>query len=657
MLNSIRILWIALWLAMLLPAVAVAVEHEAASPEEHAAIDLLVEGLELFRAQQYEAALPMLLSTLDVESDPQRLQQANLALGRIYLQNKNFDKALARIAAIPIALRDDQARYVEGRALLAIQLTGEGVAALQGINEQNLAPVDRSIRLRALAEGNAALGNYQKALWFAHQAMTKSSSANISKIYEFVSQIISRRVDPSLLPEIAFMFSSSPVGSAARLELVRDAMAAGDRQAARTQIVQANIGLIPAAYRGEAIKLYTSLTGESWLQRAVGVVLPLSGRFSAFGELIRRGMELAIELQGAEESGIRFLFRDGAANPDRTRQVIRQLSTDDKALAIAGPITGSASEAAVEQAQNEKIPLVTLSQRKGLPEAGPYAFRNSLTSKLQAQELARYAVEEMGMTSFGVLYPENRLGREMLELFSAEVKKYNGLVIAAESYQEDDTDFGRQIKLLKGEDPDFNEENLTEQEILEDLFVPDFPPVDFDALLIPDYADRVGMIAPQLAYYGIEELPLLGINGWNSPDLLRVAGPFVEGAVFVDGFFAYSPYPFVKEFVNRYFEKYGEEPTILEAQGFDVANIFITLLARDDVRSRDDLRLALSQLANYPGVTGATTFNLVGDAEKTLYILQIENGNIVQVNSPDNGQEELPEPDGEVPAPSEPTGF
>ncbi|NIQ94532.1 MAG: hypothetical protein GWN87_10185, partial [Desulfuromonadales bacterium] len=64
--------------------------------------------------------------------------------------------------------------------------------------------------------------------------------------------------------------------------------------------------------------------------------------------------------------------------------------------------------------------------------------------------------------------------------------------------------------------------------------------VDFDALFIPDYADRVGMIAPQLAYYGIEELPLLGINGWNSPDLLRVAGAFVEGAIFVDGFFAYS---------------------------------------------------------------------------------------------------------------------
>ena len=161
------------------------------------------------------------------------------------------------------------------------------------------------------------------------------------------------------------------------------------------------------------------------------------------------------------------------------------------------------------------------------------------------------------------------------------------------------------------------------------------------------------MIAPQLAYYGIEDLPLLGINGWNSPDLLRLAGPFVENAIFVDGFFTYNPYPFVKEFVNQYFARYGEEPTILEAQGFDVANIFITVLSQADVRSRDDLRLALSQLSNYPGVTGATTFNMVGDADKILFVLQVQNGNIVQLNGPDESQEDRPVEEGDAAIPTE----
>ena len=624
------------------------VETSAAEPIP---IDLLVEGLELYQAGQYEAALPMLQSTLDVESDPNRLYQARMALARIFLKKKKFDAVLAQISGIPVAMRDDEARFIEGQALLSIRLTREGVVALQGIRPENLSPTDRSVRLRVLAEGNASLGNYQQALWFAHQAMRGAASVNISALYDFSQQIISRRVDETLLPEVAFMFADSPVGAAARMQMVSNALADGDQQKARTHISQVNIGLIPAANRGEAIKLYTRLTGQSWLQRAVGVVLPLSGRFAAFGNLVRRGMDLALEMRGSEETGIRFLYRDGGADPEKSRAAIQKLSVSDKALAIAGPITGAASEAAAKQAQAEKIPLLTLSQRSGLPETGPYVFRNSLTSHLQVQELARYAVEDLGLTSFGVLYPDNRLGREMTQLFSEEVKKRNGLVTDVQSYLEDDNDFGRQIKLLKGEDPSFNEEEMTEQEILEDLFIPDFPPVSFDALFIPDYADRIGMIAPQLAYYGVEDLQLLGINGWNSPELTRLAGSFVEGAVFVDGFFVYSSYPFVKEFVNRYFTKYGEEPTILEAQGFDVANIFISLLSRDDVRNREDLRLALSQLANYPGVTGATTFNLVGDAEKVLFLLQVENGNIEQLNGPGGLGDQLPSEgeDAEVP--------
>lgn len=638
-----------LLLLLVLPSGTVRAEdRDLFGAEPPVAIDLLSEGLELYRAGQYEAALPMLQSTLDVESDPTRLYQAHLALARIYLHKKKFDAALSEVAAIPVAMRDDEARYLEGRALLAIHLTAEGVVALQGVRPEKIAPVDRVNRLRALAEGNAGLGQYQQALWFAHQAMRGAASADISALYDFSQQLVDKRINGELLPEIAFMFADSPVGAAARLRLVENALADGDQQQARTQVAQLNIGLIPASHRSEAIKLYTRLTGESWLQRAVGVVLPLSGRFSAFGNLVRRGMDLALEMQDNDESGVRFLYRDSEADPVASREVVRKLSVSDKALAIAGPITGSASEAAAEQAQTEKIPLLTLSQRSGLPEIGPYVFRNSLTSRLQTQELARYAVEELGMSSFGVLYPDNRLGREMARLFSEEVKKRNGLVTDIESYGDEDTDFGRPIKLLKGDDPGFNEEEMSEQEILEDLFIPDFPPVSFDALFIPDYADRIGMIAPQLAYYGIEDLPLLGINGWNSPDLIRLAGPFVEGAVFVDGFFAYSKYPFVEEFVNRYFARYGEEPTILEAQGFDVANIFMTLLNRDDVRTREDFRLALSQLANYPGVTGATTFNLVGDAEKVLFLLKVENGNIRQINGPDHLENEIPIEEGDA---------
>ena len=77
---KIHILLIIVLTGTLLSTAALATEAEPVlvEAEEPVVIDLLVEGLELYRMQQFEAALPMLLSTLDIEADPTRLHQAHL---------------------------------------------------------------------------------------------------------------------------------------------------------------------------------------------------------------------------------------------------------------------------------------------------------------------------------------------------------------------------------------------------------------------------------------------------------------------------------------------------------------------------------------------------------------------------------------------------
>lgn len=368
--------------------------------------------------------------------------------------------------------------------------------------------------------------------------------------------------------------------------------------------------------------------GEPGLDRSIGVILPLSGRYKAFGEQVRRGIDLALEMHRTSGKALRIHYRDAEANPELSAQAVVELAEGERVMGVIGPLTSSAAQAAAAQAQQMSIPLLSLSQREGLPETGDYIFRNSLTSRQQVQTLVGYAMAEQRLTSFAILSPENKLGREMTDLFVREVKRRGGKIVARQSYADGATDFRREIKLLKGEALDAPEP----EPLKPGVATPPPSPLPFDALFIPDYAEQVGLIAPQLSFYGIQGIPLLGINGWNSPELIRLSGSHVEGAVFVDGFFRYSPFPFVREFVDRYFEKYGEEPSILDAQGFDAAGIILLLLGRDEIRTREDLRLALSRLRDYPGVTGATSFNPHGDAEKVLYLLQVRNGNIEQIN-------------------------
>ena len=333
---------------------------------------------------------------------------------------------------------------------------------------------------------------------------------------------------------------------------------------------------------------------------------------------------------------VRFIFRDTSGDETVAAQQLAELAISDRVMGIVGPLVGNAALGATQRANQERIPLLTMSQKEGLAASSLYTFRNSLTPQLQVRALLDYAMEERGFSQFGIMSPQTRQGENFAAIFREEVIRRGGEVVAEQNYLTDQTDFRYQVRLLQGLDPNApdEEEQPKDPDALDNpdaiAAEEELPP--FEALFIPDYADRISLIAPQLSFYGLEGVQLLGTNGWNDAELPRLTRQFTEGAVFTDGFFRHSEYPFVQEFVESYFNRYGEEPTILEAQGYDSAGIMLTLLNDTRVRSREDLRRALAQLQNYPGVTGATRFDFIGEADKILFLLQVQKGTIVQIN-------------------------
>lgn len=632
---------------ILLPMFAGAVTSQTDSTSERygtarqlsGAEDTFSRGVVDFHAGDYEQALSLLRNFVLRQHGSEQIPQAYTYLGRIFILKQRYTDALLYLERIPDEQRSSQAHLLIGYCLI---LSGETKIGQQQLlpllNAEPFSSIDSWRLYSALALAAGRQNQPLQSLVFYNQALSHTEEPEI--LLEEIHQLLQEGLSETELNEASFMFHDRPIGLDARLQLARLALSQKDEARAVQQLQVVLASPVPFPYRADAAQLMDNFSTGGWLQQdSIGVLLPLSGRYNTFGELVKRSMDLALELHNANQPPVRFLYRDTKGEAETARRMTASLANEERVMAIAGPLTGSAAIAAADQAQRDGTPLLSLSQRNNLPAIGDQIFRNSLTSRLQVRALVRYAIEERGMTSFGVLYPENRLGMEMAEQFAEEVLKRGGLVTDEQSYAEDATDFRHQIRLFMGEDPDKREEVVlqprSEEEILEDLFLPDlpeYPAVTFDALFIPDYADRIGLIAPQLVFYGIEDFPLLGINGWNSPELVRLAGKFVKNAVFVDGFFPGSDYPFVREFVDLYLEKYGEEPSILEAQAFDIANILIGLVARPEVGSREALRIALSQLQSYPGVTGATSFDFLGEAEKVLFLLGVQKGRIVQLN-------------------------
>lgn len=593
--------------------------HAMAAP----ATTPLQQALELYQSGAPERATPLLKAAISQNPEDPDIWQAHLALARIYHKQDRLADMLAQLGAIPAEKRNPEALLLEGLGLLGTGQVVSGMDRLRSLPVIGLNSRQQQQRLTALSDGAKQLDRHTEALYFIQQSLLLSNEpAHTSALLQQAHELLINRCSDTELAEAAFLYQGTAMGQDALLQQAWRHEEAGRTEQALLLLNTLLKNPVAFPFRDNAELLWQQLSG-SGRSLALGVMLPLSGRFSNYGKQVLKGMELALELHNEQAPKVTLLVRDCAGDPALANQLVGELASSPQVMGVLGPLTGSAASAAAQRAQQVQLPLLTLSQHDGLPQVGPWIFRNSLTLALQVQTLVDYAVNQKKMSSFGILAPDTRLGKEISQAFSDAVRNRGAKITATQWYSPKTTDFRRQIKLLQGLNPNTSE---PKKESGSGAQRP------FDALFVPANPDQLALIAPQLPFYGLSGATLLGNAGWDAPNLLPLAGPHLDNAVFVSGFYRFSPHPFVQEFVARYFEHYGTEPPLLAAQGFDVANIFLSLLKNPKLTSRESLRLALSQLQNYPGVTGETGFTPQGEAEKELCLLQVKQGTLVQLN-------------------------
>jgi branched-chain amino acid transport system substrate-binding protein len=381
---------------------------------------------------------------------------------------------------------------------------------------------------------------------------------------------------------------------------------------------------------------------EEWMKvdmTAVGCVLPLSGRYQAYGDRILRGLVMAAQDFKNNGGDIQLIIKDSGGDPDLAVAAVRDLVLDKKVAAIIGPLSRVAAETAAQEAQKLWVPIITLTQKEGVSQIGNYVFRYFLSNEEQTRALVEYAVLGLDYKRFAILYPADGYGTRLTNLFWDELERLGAEVRGIESYDPSQTDFADQIKKLvglyyprlEGETTE-GAEGLKGKESLQGHLKREgrgereeepSPIVDFDAIFIPDGYSQVGLIAPQLAYYDVTGVKLLGTNLWNSEKLVDMAAPYLQDAVFVDGFFSGSGLPQTSQFVQSYEETFGGKPGYPEAQAYDTLRLLIEALRQPGVTSRPMLRDALLGIHSLPGVAGAASVGPDGEVSKPPFLITI----------------------------------
>ena len=362
--------------------------------------------------------------------------------------------------------------------------------------------------------------------------------------------------------------------------------------------------------------------------KAIGVLLPLSGKFGRFGRLCLNSVLMAFgaleempEPKGNAAS-FRIVIRDSGETPESAQERFDELVKDEKVIAVVGPLLSKQFSAISQRAQEYGVPLVSLSQRVEAGQLGSYIFPVALSPAQQIEMLLKYAIEKNGFKRFAVLAPSDSFGEAYVNLFWDMVEKAGAEVVGIERYEPKSTDFRDEMRRLLGlEFPGARKIEIEDLEQRKQQFASslkvkgklrqrilrNFDPkavVDFDAVFVPDDPATVGQIAPSFAVMDVDNIPLLGINTWNTPEIVQRAGRYMQKSLFVDGFFSGSRNPKNVRFTEDYQRYFRSAPGTIEVQAFDAAKILIEALGSSAATNRAKLRDQLLNTEKFSGISG-----------------------------------------------------
>ncbi|MBF0449727.1 MAG: penicillin-binding protein activator [Candidatus Magnetomorum sp.] len=528
-----------------------------------------------------------------IEGFPGSIFASRAQLGLIYndYNQKQYEKALERIdPAFKLTHESDHSRLylLKGDILLALDKAQESVVAyasafeIAALNELPvvITRVKQSISILTSDELQYLINIYQgrfPLVYMLFQQAQMSIKADDSKAaLSILNSIVDHYPDHEMIPTIQEQ--------------------------------------IQAIEKGEVFESYT-----------IGCLLPLSGKFKQFGQLALNGALFA----HSQFSGLQNVYpvqlkvQDSGETIEDAVIAFQKLM-EENVKAIIGPITSDQAEAVALSANASQVPIILLTSREGITRNMPFVFRNFITQELQVRAMLSYAMDELGLRDFAILYPDDPYGQSYMDTFWNVVIEKGGIVRAVNTYNNQQTDFAEPIQKMVGKffvRPGTNKWNQKKVK----------PIVDFDALFIPDKPDKVGMIAPQLQFHDINKIQLLGTNLWHSDRLIEISKWYVQNAVFPDLFFNKSQQPNVQQFVSSYESTFEKQPTLWEAITYDSTMMVFELLNTGNIQSPTQLKDALLHMNEYKGVTGITRFNDEGEGQKKLYLLKLNGDSFDEI--------------------------
>ena len=343
----------------------------------------------------------------------------------------------------------------------------------------------------------------------------------------------------------------------------------------------------------------------------IGANFELTGGVANFGKQTLNGIQMAVKEANAAGGvlggkKIVLVVADNKSEPAEATNAVTKLITQDKVVAVLGPVTSSNVLATVQVAQDNKVAVLTATgtNEKITVDNGkvrPFAFRGCFIDPFQGRVMANYASKSVNAKT-AVIYVDSSsdYSKGLSQSFEATFTQNGGKIIGKEAFLQKDQDFKATLTKIKA--------------------------MNADVIFIPAYYEEVGKIVKQARELGIN-IPLLGTDGWDDPKVVEIAGAAaLNNTFFSNHYSSQDKDPNVVKFVEAYKKEYNQEPSALAALGYDAGLMIIDAIKRAGAADSVKIKDALEQTKNLQVSTGILTMDSNHNPVKSAVVIEMKDG-------------------------------